>query len=228
MSQHAEVTLVGSRSVGAGPKAGAKPTLEARDDAFHLPTLSGLVLRERLLHLPPVRALGNCFGTPPVIDGDNGLEHAQLFSTETMVSFAIVGSVGVEGFDWDVPRRLAHHRRQVRGIVARPGPHRSASDHVRRVMAQDRELGIAAVLLHPAAAAQEMAADVPAFEPCGVQGSSAACDQAALARPLECGVEQWGESPLFSRRCWAFCSVVKCGTFFSPSTVRRSLKSSRS
>ena len=94
MSQHAEVTLMGSGSVGTRPKAGAKPTLEAGEDAFDLPTLSEPLLREPVLHLPPVRAPGDCFGAPSVIDGDNGLRYAQLFSTETVVSFTIVCCVG--------------------------------------------------------------------------------------------------------------------------------------
>lgn len=228
MGQHPQITLMGSGSVGARPKAGAKPTLEAGDDAFDLPALSELVLRELVLHLPPIRTRGNCFGTASVIDGNNGFWHAKLFSTQPVVSFAIVCSVGVEGVDLDVPHRLPHHRRQVGAVVARPGPYGSTSDHVRRVVAQDRELGIAAILLHPAAAAQEMPADVSAFQARGVQGSAAAGDQAALARPLEGGAEQRVESPFFSKRCWAFCKVVKCGTFFSPSAARRSLKSCRS
>ena len=113
MGQHAQVTLVGSGPVGAGSKTGAKPTLEAGDDAFNLPAPVGFLLRRLVLHLPPAWAMGNCFGTAPVIDGNDGLQHTQIFSTEPVVSFAIVSSVGVEGFDLDAPRRRPNRQAQV-------------------------------------------------------------------------------------------------------------------
>ena len=132
------------------------------------------------------------------------------------------------GESLDVLGPLAHHGRQIRRIVARTGAHPSPGDQVRGVVAKDRELRVAAIALHPAATLQEMPTDVAALKPCGVQGSSPVKAQAELARPLEHCVEQRLESPFFPRRCWAFCNVVKCGTFLSPKALRRSLKSSRS
>ena len=214
--------------VAAAAKTGAKPTLEAGDDAFYLPTLPEFLLRKLLLHLAPIGRLRKCLGTAPIIDGDDGVCDAKLFPTKAVVPFAVICGVGVEGLNLDVLRPLAHYRRKVRRIVARAGSHASPGDQVRWVVAKDGELWVAAIAFHPAATPQEMPTDVAALKPCGVQGSIPVEAQAELARPLEHCVEQRLESPLFSRRCWAFCSVVKCGTFFSPRMARRSLKSCRS
>ena len=162
-----------SRPIAAAAKTGTKPTLEAGEYAFYLPTLPEFFLRKRLLHLASIWFLRNCLGTAPIIDGDDGLCHAKLFLTKAMVSFAVICGISVEGVDLDVLHRLPHHRRKVGRIVARTGADPSPGDQVRGVVANDRELGVAAIALHPAAALKEMPTDVAALKPCGVQRSCA-------------------------------------------------------
>lgn len=187
MGQHAQVRLVGSRLIAAAAKTGAKPTLEAGDDAFYLPALPEFLLRKLLLHLAPIGRSWNCLGTAPIIDGDDGLCEAKLFSTKAVVPLAVICGVGVEGVDLDVLGRLPHHWRKVRRIVARTGAHPSPRNQVGGVVAKDRQLWVAAIALHPAAALEEMPTDVAALKPCGVQGSSPLKAQAELARPRHGG-----------------------------------------
>ena len=78
MSQRAQVRLMGSGLIAAAAKRRAKPTLQLREDAHHLPSLSETFCRELLLHLPSVGALRDRFGMSPIVDGDDALADPQL------------------------------------------------------------------------------------------------------------------------------------------------------
>ena len=204
MSQNAQETLIGPGLFAAAAKSRAKPTLQLREDALHLPSLPETFCRELLLHLPSVGALRDRFGTSPIVDGDDGLADPQLFPAQTMVRFAVVGCVRIEGLDLEPPRRLPHHGAQVRRVVAWPGTHRHPGDQMRGVLAQNGQLRVASVALHATAARKEMAADVAALKPRGVQRGRPIGAEAALCGSLEDGVEQGREGPPFSSRCSAF------------------------
>ena len=230
MGRDAHLAFMSSGGIGASAERGAQSALHARDDALDLPALPGLGPRKPFLHLGPVRRAGHGVGPTAVVDRDDGSVHAQLLPAEPVVRLGVVSGVGVEGLYGDPPCSLAHDGRQARGFVARPAAGQGSGDQVRRVMAQNGQPRIAPEPFRPAAAAQKVVADMVAFQAGGPPKADLgrALDQAAQPGAFQGGVQKGIEGPLFCRRCSAFCRVVKCGTFFSASTSRRSLRSSRS
>ena len=210
MGEDVDLAVVLTGDVCAGTERGADSALQARNGAFDLPPLGVLAPGEVQLHRTSVGRLGHRVGVAARVDGDDGLGYAELFAAVAVMGLGIVGAVGQQSADADAGGRLVDGRQEVGRVVLRSEPDHQGGDQVRGVLGHDRQLRPGPMTLQTACAVQEMAADVMALQPRGVDRSGQGrSDQAAAACASEQGIQEAVEPPFSSRRCWAFCKVVK-------------------
>jgi len=126
-------------------------------------------LRRKMSVHPTSKFSGGSFGAAAQVDRDEASAGAH-FAGKTMMRFTVERAIRADIAQTDQPRRLLQHRLEKRRIVARPEPDCGAQDQMSSVMRNNRQLRPATPALTTAGPLQKVAADMTAFEPCGVDG----------------------------------------------------------
>ena len=135
---------------------------------------------------------------------------AQLFPAHAVMVLDIIGAVAEQSMNGQVSCGLGHGWNEVRTILTGSGAGLQRGDQMSRMMGHECQLGIAAVLLHPACPSQKVATNVMTFQTRRVdRGLGALVDQAATLGNPEKNGQQSLEGPFFKSRSCAFWSVVK-------------------
>ena len=90
-AQHHLATLGGGATGGQG---GTEPTLVLREDAFCVLALTIEGLRERLVHLLPVRSAWSALSPATGIECDGSLLQAQRLPAEAMIGLCVEAGIG--------------------------------------------------------------------------------------------------------------------------------------
>ena len=140
MSDHAEMDFDSLRPAGSAPQRRSEASLEPRDRAFDLNSLTVLSIMKTTVHLTPVFGPGPA-ASATLVQLDDRAADAQLFPRIRMVVLGVVSAVGQQAVDTDPFARTAQHRRQQRRILRRPVAHQGMNQQMGRVVARQRELG---------------------------------------------------------------------------------------
>lgn len=202
--EHAQQALLHLRRQGAGCQGCPQEALEPGVDALGLRPLAIGLLREGLLHLPPVARLWQP-STPSQVQSDDALPYAQLFSTEAMVAFGVVSGIRQQLVKPHKTRRLARQRLQHRTVVARAQTHVGGQHKMRARVAQDAQLRPPLAALGAAGPVVEVVeAGLPGVQPCAVDDALERRPKASAALGQQYqGAQQRVKSPFFTSRSWA-------------------------
>jgi len=202
MGQNSQQALALLGGVVACPQCRVESSLVPRDHALDLPAMPVNSLGETALHETSVSTLGPATPGIPAVDGDGRGANAQLLSAQDVVALAVIGGVGQQAGQADIPNGLAHGRGELRMVIAGPPDHHGTSDQVGLRMTDDRQLRPATTAESPVSTAfDEVGADVMGLQAGRVDGPLAlGGDQAALGNSLEDDRQQAMESPFFINR----------------------------
>ena len=201
MRDNAKKRLAISRLVGPGGQSRTKPSLVLRDCAFYVPAAAVEPPGKPAIHLPTVTACRHRLTRTARIKRDDRQSYGEFFPAYAVVLLGVIGRIGVQPINRHILAGLANSRQEAWGIVGRPPRDSSAHDQMAAVMADDRQLGIAAVPFHPALADQKVAAYVMALKTRGVHRRlRSLVNQTAIAGVAEDSRKQSVKSPFFRSR----------------------------
>ena len=204
MGDNAEVDLGFLRPAGPPPQGGGEASLESRNCALGLDSLTVFDFWKESIHATSVLTLGPT-PMPTTVDLDNATTNAQHLASQDMVVFGVVGRVGQESVDADAFAGSSQHRTQQTSIVAWPIAYDGVDQKVRRVVTSQRQLG----------PARKKIAFLPYFvgimrrAMSGFQsgrvdtGFLFRTDESSLFGVVEDCVQQSVEQTFFKRRCCA-------------------------
>ena len=204
MRDNAKQGLAISRLPGSSGQGRTEATLMLRDHALNVPTTTVQPFREAAMHLLPVPARRQRPWAAAWIHRNDRRTHRQFFPTDAVVLLGVIRRVGVQAVDGHVSAGLANGGQEVRRVVARAFARLGCQDQMAVVVTDQGELRIASELLHPALPGQEVAADMVALQPRGINGRFGPLfDQAAGLGVAQNRREQSVKSPFFRSRCSA-------------------------
>jgi len=222
VGQDAEVDFIEAGGLGSGAQVRSEQTFDLGETALDLPALPVVSLREALLHGPAKAGLRQTTPTSG-IDRKNGSTDPKNRTCGAVKRFAVVSGVAHQCVRREDVGCLRDDRGEIDGVVAGTAPHHGRGDEMGFVVAQNAEFEVRRGALAAAVAAfQEVRTDVAGFHTGGVNRGGGMGEPALPAGPSENGLLELFKDPFFRRRCSAFWSVVKWGTFCSPSAARRS------
>jgi hypothetical protein len=153
----------------SGTQGVSQHALVAREEAFHLPALPVDAREEAPLHLAPIPCLGPPSTAPARVERDHGGAEAQLFATQPMIMFGVVGGIPQEAVPLELLGRLPHRSRQLGRVLRRAPTHHGPSDQMGLGFCDDRHFGPAAAPKAAIAfAVHVVAADMASFQARGV------------------------------------------------------------
>jgi len=103
--------------LAGSPQGGAEQPLVSGNSAFNLPAIVVNALMEPLLHLSAVFGRRPPAATSPDVEGNDCGADAELFSTQAMVVFPVVGGVSKEPIKAQVLCRLDDSLRELSRVV---------------------------------------------------------------------------------------------------------------
>lgn len=201
-SQHAFV-LAGLRSARA--KSRAQAAFVLRDGTLNVPAAAIQASGKPIEHATPIRTVRTQGARTSWVNRDDGRGHAEVFATDAVVRLRVISPVAEQAVNRHVSNRLGHRGEEIGPIIAGTIAHPQGGHQVAGVVRDDRQLGEAAELLHPARAGQKVAADVMTLQAGRVDRRLGPfLDQAALLGNAENGGQEPVKSPFLRSRSCAF------------------------
>ena len=210
MSNDTQQHFADSAIVSGGGESVSEQSLELREGAFNLPSLSKQFSRKIVLHFQAVLSRFHRSFITPRIDRDGGALNAQLLAAKRMKRLAVISPVCRQGFQAEVRGGLLNSFAKMAGIVGGSQVNHGRCNQVSLMFANQRQLDPAAVTLHAGALFQKVATDITAFKSCGINRSGGGIgQQSPFSGPFKHKRQDALKGPFFSRRFSAFWSVVK-------------------
>ena len=188
--------------LAGSPQGGAEQPLVSGNSAFNLPAIVVNALMEPLLHLSAVFGRRPPAATSPDVKGNDCGADAELFSTQAMVVFPVVGGVSKKPIKAQVLCRLDDSLRELSRVVRWSTGHYHPGNQMGLAVTDDGHLWPAtAAETLVALALNVIGAGVAVFQSGGVDRPFGTLVYLAEgAGSLESRSEQALKSPFFSRR----------------------------
>ena len=212
MNEYSQQHLALPRALTASAECRAQDALVLGKGAFHMAPLAIQLTGEATFHLQPVTPLGPLPMVPSGVQGDDRGANPQLFPTETMKGFTVIGGIGEEAIPLQKRGGLPYRRLKVGGIVAGTSPHHRTNPQVGFAVTDNGQFDPKSLGKPPGIGSmvQVVKAGVSRFEARGIYDAlQVGGDQAALLGEGNNASQDVFKSPFFTRRASAFCMAVQ-------------------